>query len=356
MDQSNKKRRLGKGLSELLGEARANIYTAPRSPAPQNFPVTEVPTDSAETSQDISSNEQLATLEDNIVSLDQENILHDHESPTLTLPQETDSALTSLPIEMIEPNPRQPRKNFDSEHLNGLADSIKEFGMIQPIIVTKQNNKEEYLIIAGERRWRAAQIAGLKEVPVSIKDDLKDERLLQVSLIENIQRQDLSPLEEAQCYVYLMDQYDLTQSDIAASIGKSRSYVANIVRMLNLNDYVKGLLNAGDISIGHAKILAGLPEAEGKQLAEEVVTKGMNVRALEKRLGKENNINTSKLTPTMSREKDEDTLALEADLSAALGLSVAIQQQKAGKGQLTIHYNSLESLDDLCKRLCMRGE
>ncbi len=251
----------------------------------------------------------------------------------------------SIPIDLLRPSHFQPRHRMDEDHLDDLARSIGEKGILQPILVRRHPEEANvFEIIAGERRWRAAQRAQLHEVPIVIKE-LDDREALEIALVENLQRQDLSPLEEADGYRRLMEEFSHTQEDLARSIGKSRSHVANMMRLLNLPEPVKTLLDRGSLSAGHARAL--LTASDPAALAEAVVKRGLNVRQTEK-LAK-SGVGAAK-TVRRPPHKDTDTIALERDLSNLLGLEVEIKFQGAG-GSLILHYRSLDQLDEVLQRL-----
>lgn len=256
-----------------------------------------------------------------------------------------------VPIELVHPGPFQPRHNFDDAQLQALSDSIRQNGILQPILVRRHpQTPNAYEIVAGERRWRAAQLAQLHEVPIVIRE-LGDREALELALVENVQRQDLSPLEEAEGYRRLLDEFGNTQEDLAKRVGKSRSHIANTLRLLNLPDSVKALLEEGKLTAGHARAL--LNAADPAAIAKEVVTKGLNVRQTERLVqnGRKPSARTSAAAAAPSHPaKDPDTVALERDLSALLGLKVTISFQGQG-GSLTIHYQTLEQLDDVLQRL-----
>jgi len=257
-----------------------------------------------------------------------------------------------IPVERISPNPDQPRRQFTRDALQELANSIAEKGVIQPLIVRPRDG-DRFEIVAGERRWRAAQMAQLHEVPVIIRD-FTDTEVLEVAIIENIQRADLNPVEEAMGYRQLMDRFGHTQEKLATALGKSRSHIANLLRLLNLPDQVLDMLRAGDISAGHARALVTCEDAVG--LAQRIVDQGLSVRDTEKaaKPGAEAKKPEQQPAAFLSEGtgKDADTRALEGDLSAHLGLKVSVEH-KAGTegGKLVLHYKSLEQLDDLCRRL-----
>ena len=257
----------------------------------------------------------------------------------------------TVPIELVRPGRYQPRHNFDPEAMESLVASIREKGILQPLLVRRDPEiAGEYELVAGERRWRAAQIAGLHEVPVVVRD-LADRDALEIALIENVQRQDLTPLEEAEGYRRLMDEFDHTQEDLARSVGKSRSHVANMMRLLALPDSVKELMDRGDLTAGHARAL--LTAADPEYLAEEVVKRGLNVRQTEdlargdkaKREGGE--VAAPAAPP---RGRDPDLANLEEEISTRIGLKVAISP-KGKRGMITIHYQSLDQLDEVIRRL-----
>ncbi len=251
----------------------------------------------------------------------------------------------TVPIDFVRPGRFQPRQRFDEEALQALAQSIREKGVLQPLLVRRHPEAANaYEIIAGERRWRAAQMAQLHEIPVVIRE-FEDREALEIALVENIQRQDLSPLEEAEGYRRLMEEFGHTQERLAEAVGKSRSHVANMMRLLGLPDTVKELLAAGTLSAGHARAL--LNAADPAALAAEVVRRGLNVRATEKLAQAARGQGSA---PAPKPPKDADTAALERDLANLLGLRVTVNFAGRG-GSLTIHYRTLEQLDDVLRRL-----
>lgn len=268
--------------------------------------------------------------------------------PTGTVSRDRD-----LPIEFLVPNPYQPRIYFDEEKSSDLVQSIKTRGILQPLLVRRRGELDEYEIIAGERRWRAAQAAGLHNIPVLIRE-MSDSEALEIAIIENIQRHDLSSIEEGLGYKRLMDEFHHTQEQLSHIVGKSRSHVANMLRLLTLPDSVQRLVSEGKLSMGHARALVNAPDA--KVLAERVIAEGLSVRQIEtilravkppraagKKKPKEKSI--SRL------DKDADTIALEKDLSLALGLTVSIEFNSDESGELRLQYKTLEQLDDICHRL-----
>jgi ParB family chromosome partitioning protein len=257
-----------------------------------------------------------------------------------------------LPIGSLRPNARNPRRIFSNHELEELVDSLRERGIIQPIIARPvRGAAEAYEIIAGERRWRAAQRAGLHEVPVVIIE-ATDAESLQIAIIENVQRADLNPLEEADGYRALMDEFGNSQDEIAKTVGKSRSHVANTLRLLKLPETVKGYIHAGKLSAGHARMLIGQPNAE--ELAEEIVARGLNVRQVEamaREVGQKNakgHANGRKVNERT--EKSANLVALEKRISDTLGLAVSIDDRERG-GVLSIRYRNLDQLDEVLRRL-----
>ncbi|OYY08914.1 MAG: chromosome partitioning protein ParB [Rhizobiales bacterium 35-68-8] len=260
---------------------------------------------------------------------------------TRTEPEQKGRSANKVPIEFVRPSPRNPRRTFREEGLEELAASIREKGIIQPIVV-RPSGETAYEIVAGERRWRAAQRAGLHEVPVVVVE-LTEREALEVAIIENVQRADLNPLEEAQGYEALMAQFDYSQSDLARVIGKSRPHIANTLRLMKLPDGVKAYLADGRISAGAARAL--LSHDDPERLARQILEKGLTVRDVEA-LGKAK----AALTRAVAPEKDADTRALEKRLADALGLAVTLQA-KGEAGELRIRFSDLDQLDHLCRRL-----
>ena len=253
-----------------------------------------------------------------------------------------------VPIELIEPNPDQPRRDFASDALENLAASIREKGVIQPLIVRDNPRKSgSYEIVAGERRWRAAQIAQLHDVPVVVRE-VTDAELLELAIIENIQRADLNPVEEAMGYRQLMDRFGHTQEKLAEALSKSRSHIANLLRLLTLPDAVLGWLREGKLSAGHARAL--ITTENPTELAREVIARGLSVRETE-RLAQAPKAAKGASAQRRPAEKDADTRVLEQDLSANLGMRVVIDHKGLDGGQLVIAYKTLEQLDELCQLL-----
>ncbi|MCA3440437.1 MAG: ParB/RepB/Spo0J family partition protein [Rhodobacter sp.] len=254
-----------------------------------------------------------------------------------------------VPVERLLPNPHQPRRDFAPDALEDLAASIRMKGVIQPLIVRRRGTKE-YEIVAGERRWRAAQMAKVHELPVIIKD-LSDSEVLEIALIENIQRAELNAIEEALAYRQLMDRFGHTQEKMAEALSKSRSHIANLLRLLQLPEEVQTYIREGKLTAGHARAL--ITTANPAELARMIIAKGMTVRQAED-LAKKQGAAVGKSGRSHPRrvEKDADTRALEADLSANLRMTVQITHEPGGEaGVLSIRYNSLEDLDLLCRGL-----
>jgi len=254
-----------------------------------------------------------------------------------------------VPVERLFPNPNQPRHDFAPDALEDLASSIRTKGVIQPLIV-RRRGAEDYEIVAGERRWRAAQMAQLHDLPVIIKD-VTDSEVLEIALIENIQRADLNAVEEALAYRQLMDRFGHTQEKMAEALSKSRSHIANLLRLLQLPDEVLGYIREGKLTAGHARAL--ITTANPAELARMVIARGMTVRQTEDLAKKQGAaIGKPGRSHRRSDEKDADTRALEADLSANLRMAVQIAHEPGGEsGVLSIRYNTLEDLDLLCRGL-----
>ncbi len=252
-------------------------------------------------------------------------------------------SLRHVPIDLIHANPLNPRKHFPEEDLDSLAKSLKEKGLLQPIVVRPAKSGTGYEIVAGERRWRAAQRASIHDVPVLIRE-LDDRETLEIALIENVQRSDLNPLDEARAYKQLIDHYDYTQQQLADSIGKSRSHIANTLRLQTLPESVLTHIESGELSAGHARALVATDSPQ--ELAEKIIQLGLSVRQAES-LTRET---TARSKPKSRTEKDADTRALEKALSAALGLKVDIQHKGPG-GAVVLTYGTLEQLDEIARRL-----
>jgi ParB family chromosome partitioning protein len=251
-------------------------------------------------------------------------------------------ALQTLPVEFLQRGKYQPRRDINPEKLQELADSIKAQGVIQPVVVRRLDS-EKYEIVAGERRWRAAQLAGLHEVPVVVKE-IDDRTAMAVALIENIQREDLNPLEEAEALARLLDEFGMTHQQIADAVGKSRATVTNLLRLLDLHPEVKKLLLNRHIEMGHARALLGLEGQKQVAAAYKIDKEGLTVRAAE-RLVRE--LQSPAATTEKVKIIDRDTLRLQEDLTSRLGAKVLIDHRKNGAGKLIIAYSSLEELDGI---------
>ncbi len=258
-------------------------------------------------------------------------------------------AAKDVPIEFLEPSPLQPRHRFDEEEQASLVDSIREHGILQPILVRRKAGAESeaYEIVAGERRWRAAQQAQLSQVSVIIKD-LTDSQSLEVALVENVQRLDLSPIEEAEGYKRLVDDFNHSQDDLGRLVGRSRSHIANTLRLLNLPDEVREMLADGRLTAGHGRALLAVEDPVS--VAKQILESGLNVRSVEAIARRR------KKSPLSRPEKDPDTAALEHDLSTAVGMPVEIHHRGEKGGWIKIRYSMLEQLDELCKRLIHHAE
>ena len=251
--------------------------------------------------------------------------------------------LQNLETASLQPGKYQPRSNMDQAALADLAESIKAQGIMQPILV-RAIGVDRYEIIAGERRWRAAQLAGLDEVPVIIRE-VTDEAALAISLIENIQREDLNPLEEAMGIQRLINEFGMTHQTAAEALGSSRSAVTNLLRLLNLAGPVQDMMMQGKIDMGHGRALLALEPAQQIQIANRIVLKGLSVRETEKIIQQLNNPQTRK-----ARKIDRDVLALQESVSERLGAQVTIKSAKNGRGNIIIHYSNLDQLDDILSR------
>lgn len=252
-----------------------------------------------------------------------------------------------VPIEKVVANPNQPRRDFDSAALSELAASIRRKGVLQPLIVRPRGGvPDEYEIVAGERRWRASQLAGAHEVPVIVRD-MSDVEVIEVAIIENIQRADLNPIEEAQGYRQLMDRFGHTQEKIAEALSRSRSHIANLLRLLSLPEDVQNMVRNGKLSAGHARAL--ITASDPSKLAQMAVGRGLSVRDVE-RLVAADKAPKGQRQPRRT-QKDADTRAIELDLSAGLRLPVSIDHDVDGRGKLTVSYYTLDDLDMLCRAL-----
>jgi ParB family chromosome partitioning protein len=256
-----------------------------------------------------------------------------------------------VPIEYIKANPKNPRKQFDSEELDNLSASIREKGILQPILVRPvSGKKDQYEIVAGERRWRAAQRAGVHDVPITLLE-INDKEALEIAIVENVQRADLNPLEEAAGYENLIGQFHYSQNDLAKVVGKSRSHIANTMRLLKLPNSVKKYLSEGKLTAGHARAL--LAHDDPEKLAKAIVDGGMNVRDVEALSPNERKTSKAKSGGKSKPAKSADVRSLEKKLVDQLGMAVAINNRGA-KGEMKIKYKTLEQLDALCRKLGVR--
>ena len=263
------------------------------------------------------------------------------------IPANEPGGVRRVPVRAISANRNNPRRDFDEGHLEELSNSIREKGLMQPLLVRPvESDPQRFEIIAGERRWRAAQKAGLTELPVIVRE-VSDKEALELAIIENVQRADLNPLEEAMGYNQLMEQFSYTQADLAQVIGKSRSHVANTLRLLRLPDDVRAMLARGELTAGHARALITATDPEG--LAQRIVDQGLSVREAEA-LGQEAAAEQGVAPRARRRDKDEQLAVLEKRFSDALGLKVRVNPRKTG-GQIEIRYSSQEELDGMLARL-----
>ena len=280
------------------------------------------------------------------------------EAPVSLEPETASGAAPArLPIEFLRPNPNQPRKRFDEDALGELAQSIREKGVLQPILARAvEGETNAYEIVAGERRWRAAQRAGVHEIPVVLRE-FSDAEVLEIAIIENIQRADLNPIEEAAGYQALIREFGHTQERLAKSLGKSRSHVANMIRLLNLPDGVKDLLQSGRLTMGHARAMLSVENPV--ELARQVIEEGLTVRQTEARVRAEAEDGAGGAVDGSSKRRrgaaapaaaDADTRALQDNLAAALGMRVRLDH-RGEAGAVTIEYKTLEQLDEICRRL-----
>ncbi|MEZ5570610.1 MAG: ParB/RepB/Spo0J family partition protein [Halioglobus sp.] len=257
-----------------------------------------------------------------------------------------EGAIKELPVELIQRGKYQPRRDIEPESLRELADSIIAQGVMQPIVVRPVSD-QKFEIIAGERRWRATQMAGLDRIPVIVRD-VSDQAAIAMALIENIQREDLNPIEEAASLQRLQQEFDLTQQEVATAVGKSRSTVANLLRLMSLQEDVRRLVEHGDLEMGHARALLGLEGAAQSQAARTVAAKGLTVRQTEALV---RNLLTSRTKPVVEHQLDPNIRHLQDDLSQRIGAPVVIQHGAKGKGKLVLTYNSLDELDGILSHI-----
>ncbi|HWS02204.1 MAG TPA: ParB/RepB/Spo0J family partition protein [Gammaproteobacteria bacterium] len=263
-----------------------------------------------------------------------------------------DGSLRKLPVDLIQRGKYQPRQDMHQESLQDLADSITAQGVVQPIVV-RPIGQGRYEIIAGERRWRAAQLAGLQDIPAVIRE-VPDRAAIAMSLIENIQRENLNPLEESRALQRLIQEFELTHQEAADAVGRSRAAVSNLLRLLDLTDEVKALVEAGQLEMGHARALLALSGGDQTQAARQVASKGLSVRETE-RLVKRLQSDAAK-PPAPPKRVDPDIRRLEEELAGYLGAKVSLEQGRGGKGKLLISYNSLDELDGILERMRYSGD
>lgn len=265
---------------------------------------------------------------------------------------ERDTSRKIVGVEQLFPCEDQPRKNFDPKSIEELAESIEEHGMIQPILVRPDHTRKDmYEIVAGERRWRAAQRVQLHEVPIIVRD-LEDDKMFQIALVENLQRRDLDAIEEARGYQRLIDQYGHSAEKVGQAVGKSRSYVSNMTRLLGLPESVQDMLEKEELTVGHARALLSCEQPT--LLAQEIVRNQLSVRETEKLVADNQDRPVRKNKSSKNKgfsEKDADTLALEKELSDQLGMNVAIDMKNDSKGTMKIEFRTLDQLDDVLQRL-----
>ncbi len=298
-----KKSRLGKGLGALLGDVRQTTEPAPLTNAGTEEAVPAI---------------------------------------AATAPR---TGLRELPIELLQRGEYQPRINIDKDALEELAESIRSQGIIQPLLV-RELNKDKYEIIAGERRWRGAQLAGLSTVPAVVRE-ISDETAMAVALIENIQRQDLNAIEEAMGFQRLLDEFGLTHDEVATAVGRSRTAVTNILRLLNLNNLVRRQVDSGEIGMGHARALLALDESRQPEASAKVIKGGLSVRATEHMVKR---MNRPRKASGSNKKTSNDVQHLEQELSDRIGARVEIRDT-GGRGKLVVHYHSLDELDGILERI-----
>jgi ParB family chromosome partitioning protein len=269
-------------------------------------------------------------------------------SDTSSISSNQSNMLRILAIDLIERSKFQPRQNFNKDALNSLAESIKTQGLVQPILVRPSGSENSYEIVAGERRWRAAQLAGMQEIPVIIKD-VSDDEAMCLALIENIQRQDLNPLEEAAALERLIKEFEMTHEMVAESIGRSRSTISNLLRLLELDPSVKKMIESQELDMGHARALLSLTSTQQVEIAGKVVKQRLSVRETENLV--KQNLAGKNSKNGKNALKDPNITTLENDLSQRLATKVLITHQSSGRGKLQINYNSLDELEGILKRI-----
>jgi ParB family transcriptional regulator, chromosome partitioning protein len=332
-------RGLGRGLSALLGEP---VRTEPPAAAP------------AWTQPQPQPEQKRAPIEPprNVFELPVTNTQQPSapQRPAASAPTSSagETGARTIPIDLVQRNPGQPRKHFDEGELNDLANSIRSHGVLQPILV-RPIAGGKFEIVAGERRWRAAQRTGLHAIPAVVRE-LNEVEVLEIAIVENVQRTDLNPIEEAQGFQALIDRFGRTQQDIAEAVGKSRPHIANMLRLLQLPDDLQEMVRDGRLSSGHARAILTAPDPRG--LAQRVIKEGLNVREIERlaQQAKDDKHGPRVSSASSIETKSADTRALEQSLSNALGLEVTITD-KGGAGELKVAYKTLDQLDDVIRRL-----
>ncbi|MDZ4775176.1 MAG: ParB/RepB/Spo0J family partition protein [Alphaproteobacteria bacterium] len=349
---NDRPRGLGRGLSALLGETSFG-HSQPRAPEPQPRVEPPAPQPAAYAPIEPPAFTPVSTHTPPEPVAPPTTVTQ-FPTPTPSVPPETAAALPptiiarAIAIDLIQRNPNQPRKRFDEADLAELADSIRSRGVLQPILVRPAPGAaDRFEIVAGERRWRAAQRAGLHELPAVVQD-LDEVEVLEIGIIENVQRADLNPLEEAQGYQALIDRFGRTQQEIAEVVGKSRPHIANMLRLLGLPDEIQGMVRDGRLSAGHARAILVAPNPV--DLARMAIANGLNVREVEKLAAKAKEERDGPRVRA-GGDKDADTRALETQIANALGLAVTITHKGEGGGKVEISYRTLEQLDDLCRKL-----
>lgn len=333
---ASKKKALGRGLGALLDKSARKREIEPE-PVSVDFESSNLPGEQSLESDQIPVLETGSAVNNDLSQVAEPPDAKDH--------------IKRIPIEFLQPGRYQPRKQFDQESLDELAQSISSQGMMQPIVVRAIDN-HKYEIIAGERRWRASQIAGLDRVPCILKD-VTDEHALAMALVENIQREDLNPVEESEALKQMQMQFELTQQEIADIVGKSRAVVANLLRIGDLEQEVLQYLREGLLDLGHAKVLLALKEKEQKNAAEIVVAKKLTVRQTEQLIKK---IQSGESSNGVQKGSDPDVLKLEESLSKRVGAPVQIKGSSNGKGRLVVSYSSLDQLDGIIALLSPQGD
>ncbi len=339
------RRGLGRGLSALLGESfdlnkAQPVPVQPASAPSADSPYTEAPSN-------LTAFPPPRAAEPAPAYEPYQPEIDDVADPIVNASAPVEAGPRLLPIELIQRNPGQPRQHFDEAELQDLADSIRRHGVLQPILVRPiAGSGERYEIVAGERRWRAAQKAGLHVLPVVVRE-LDEVEVLEIAIIENVQRSDLNPIEEAQGYSQLMTKFGRTQQDVAEVVGKSRPHIANMLRLLTLPAAIQEMVRDGRLSAGHARACVTAPDPIG--LARRAVADQLNVRDIEKLASEAKDVRAG-ITRAPSPGKDADTRQMEERLSAALGLTVTISN-KGEEGEVRISYKTLEQLDEVARRL-----